>query len=34
MPVLGQTKVLPELLSETWERLRPWFTTSTEGDGS
>jgi ATP adenylyltransferase len=25
MPVVGQTKVLPELLSETWERLRPWF---------
>jgi ATP adenylyltransferase len=34
MPVLGQTKVLPELLSETWERLRPWFTTPTKGDGS
>jgi ATP adenylyltransferase len=29
MPVVGQTKVLPELLSETWERLRPWFS----GDG-
>ena len=26
MPVVSQTKVLPELLSETWERLRPWFT--------
>ncbi|HZD37220.1 MAG TPA: HIT domain-containing protein [Actinomycetes bacterium] len=26
MPVVGQTKVLPELLSESWERLRPWFT--------
>jgi ATP adenylyltransferase len=26
MPVVGETKVLPELLSETWERLRPWFT--------
>jgi len=25
MPVVGQTKVLPELLAETWERLRPWF---------
>jgi ATP adenylyltransferase len=25
MPVVSQTKVLPELLSETWERLRPWF---------
>ncbi|HZD01763.1 MAG TPA: HIT domain-containing protein [Actinomycetes bacterium] len=25
MPVVGQTKVLPELLSETWQRLRPWF---------
>ncbi len=25
MPVLGQTKVLPELLRETWERLRPHF---------
>jgi ATP adenylyltransferase len=25
MPVVGQTKVLPELLSETWERLLPWF---------
>src|SRR5262245_18813972 len=34
MPVVGQTKVLPELLSETWERLRPWFATSGEGDGS
>ena len=30
MPVIGQTKVLPELLSETWERLRPWFATSGE----
>jgi ATP adenylyltransferase len=25
MPVVGQTKVLPELLSETWQRLRPRF---------
>jgi ATP adenylyltransferase len=25
MPVVGETKVLPELLSETWERLRPLF---------
>jgi ATP adenylyltransferase len=25
MPVVGQTKVLPELLAETWERLRPHF---------
>jgi ATP adenylyltransferase len=25
MPVVGQTKVLPELLSETWRRLRPRF---------
>ena len=31
MPVVGQTKVLPELLSETWERLRPWFATPEEG---
>ncbi len=31
MPVVGQTKVLPELLSETWERLRPWFASSEEG---
>jgi ATP adenylyltransferase len=23
MPVLGQTKVLPELLAETWAKLRP-----------
>ena len=25
MPVVGQTKVLPELLNETYRRLRPWF---------
>jgi ATP adenylyltransferase len=25
MPVVGQTKVLPELLAETYERLRPHF---------
>jgi len=25
MPVVGQTKVLPELLGETYQRLRPWF---------
>jgi ATP adenylyltransferase len=25
MPVVGQTKVLPELLSETWAKLRPHF---------
>ena len=25
MPVIGQTKVLPELLDETYRRLRPWF---------
>ena len=25
MPVVGQTKVLPELLDETYRRLRPWF---------
>lgn len=25
MPVVAQTKVLPELLSETWQRLRPHF---------
>jgi ATP adenylyltransferase len=26
MPVVGQTKVLPELLSETWAKLHPHFT--------
>ena len=26
MPIVGQTKVLPELLDETWERLRPYFS--------
>jgi ATP adenylyltransferase len=31
MPVVGQTKVLPELLAETWERLRPWFAGEGEG---
>jgi ATP adenylyltransferase len=25
MPIVGQTKVLPELLDETYERLRPFF---------
>ena len=25
MPVVGRTKVLPELLAETYRRLRPWF---------
>jgi ATP adenylyltransferase len=25
MPVVGQTKVLPELLGETYQRLRPHF---------
>jgi ATP adenylyltransferase len=25
MPVVGRTKVLPELLGETWRRLRPHF---------
>jgi len=25
MPVVGHTKVLPELLAETWRRLRPRF---------
>jgi ATP adenylyltransferase len=25
MPVVGQTKVLPELLNETYRRLRPWL---------
>ena len=32
MPVVGQTKVLPELLSETWERLRPWFVARQDQD--
>jgi len=27
MPVVGRTKVLPELLDETYHRLRPHFTT-------
>jgi ATP adenylyltransferase len=27
MPVVGRTKVLPELLGETYRRLRPHFTT-------
>jgi ATP adenylyltransferase len=26
MPVVGQTKVLPELLGETYQRLRPHFS--------
>jgi ATP adenylyltransferase len=25
MPILGQTKVLPELLDETYQKLRPYF---------
>lgn len=25
MPIVAQTKVLPELLDETYRRLRPWF---------
>jgi ATP adenylyltransferase len=25
MPVVGQTRVLPELLQETYLKLRPWF---------
>ena len=25
MPVVGQTKVLPELLDQTWEKLQPHF---------
>jgi ATP adenylyltransferase len=25
MPIVGQTKILPELLSETYRRLRPYF---------
>ena len=25
MPVVGQTRVLPELLNETYRRLRPWL---------
>ena len=25
MPVVGETRVLPQLLSETYERLRPHF---------
>jgi hypothetical protein len=25
MPIVGQTKVLPELLDETYRRLRPWM---------
>jgi ATP adenylyltransferase len=25
MPIVAQTKVLPELLAETWQKLRPWF---------
>jgi ATP adenylyltransferase len=28
MPVIGQTKVLPELLAETWAKLRPHFATA------
>jgi ATP adenylyltransferase len=31
MPVVGQTKVLPELLAETWERLRPHFAEAERG---
>jgi ATP adenylyltransferase len=25
MPIVGQTRVLPELLAETWTKLRPYF---------
>jgi ATP adenylyltransferase len=25
MPVIGETKVLPELLAETWAKLHPYF---------
>jgi ATP adenylyltransferase len=28
MPVVGQTKVLPELLEQTWEKLSPHFSNS------
>src|SRR6266540_1399027 len=28
MPIIAQTKVLPELLDETYEKLRPHFVTS------
>jgi hypothetical protein len=28
MPVVGRTKVLPELLGETYQRLRPHFSGS------
>jgi ATP adenylyltransferase len=31
MPVIGQTKVLPELLDETYRRLHPRFTHSAQG---
>jgi ATP adenylyltransferase len=34
MPVVSQTKVLPELLSETWERLHPWFTPEADDAGA
>jgi ATP adenylyltransferase len=30
MPVVGQTKVLPELLNETYRRLRPWLAKAGE----
>jgi ATP adenylyltransferase len=30
MPVVGRTKVLPELLSETYRRLRPWLAQAGE----
>jgi ATP adenylyltransferase len=30
MPVVGQTKVLPELLNETYTRLRPWLAKAGE----
>jgi hypothetical protein len=30
MPVVGETRVLPELLEETYARLRPRFEGATE----
>ncbi|MFA0742384.1 MAG: hypothetical protein DFNUSKGM_002507 [Candidatus Fervidibacter sacchari] len=31
MPVIGETKVLPELLSQTYEKLQPLFFQSHNG---
>jgi ATP adenylyltransferase len=28
MPIIGQTKILPELLAETYRRLRPYFASN------